>query len=124
MTEWDLNNRKECPLRGNLGNCSPVGGFCYDAVSDEICEAVHNAYEKGKSDGIKLAKAKLKRTGEWLEVGFGKPDAWDCSICGAMAGRKSLFCSGCGAKMKNGSRAVKCYERNNLVNVEKSKEGS
>ena len=44
--------RKDCPMRGNLGNCSPVGGFCPDAVSDEICEAVHNAYYKGWMDSF------------------------------------------------------------------------
>ena len=44
---YDPEMRKDCPMRGTLGNCSPVGGFCMDAVSDEICEAVHNAYQQG-----------------------------------------------------------------------------
>ena len=44
---YDPEMRKDCPMRGTLGNCSPVGGFCMDAVSDEICEAVHNAYQHG-----------------------------------------------------------------------------
>jgi len=44
--------RKDCPMRATLGNCGPVGGFCFDAVSDEICEAVHNAYYSGQSDAI------------------------------------------------------------------------
>ena len=48
--------RKNCPMRGNLGNCSPVGGFCLDAVSDEICEAVHNAYEHGFCNALKTLK--------------------------------------------------------------------
>lgn len=43
-------------MRGNLGNCSPVGGFCMDAVSDEICEAVHNAYNRGFYDALKKLK--------------------------------------------------------------------
>ena len=42
---------------------------------------------------------------EWLEVD-DKHDAFDCSNCGAMAGRKCLYCPGCGAKMKNGTRAM------------------
>ena len=50
--------RKDCPMRGNLGNCSPVGGFCPDAVSDEICEAVHNAYQKGWTDAVNRMKSK------------------------------------------------------------------
>ena len=45
-------------MRGNLGNCSPVGGFCPDAVSDEICEAVHNAYQKGWTDAVNRMKSK------------------------------------------------------------------
>lgn len=45
-------------MRGTLGNCSPVGGFCVDAVSDEICEAVHNAYEQGYGDAIIMLKEK------------------------------------------------------------------
>lgn len=44
---YDPEMRKDCPMRGTLGNCSPVGGFCMDAVSDEICEALHNAYDAG-----------------------------------------------------------------------------
>lgn len=49
---YDPEMRKDCPMRGTLGNCSPVGGFCIDAVSDEICEAVHNAYEHGYSNAL------------------------------------------------------------------------
>ena len=42
---------------------------------------------------------------EWLEVD-DKHDAFDCSNCGAMASRKCLYCPGCGAKMKNGTRSM------------------
>ena len=48
-----------------------------------------------------------QQEGEWIEVGYGKPDAWDCSICGATVGRKCAYCPGCGAKMRNGSRRYK-----------------
>ena len=53
---YDPEMRKDCPMRGNLGNCSPVGGFCMDAVSDEICEAVHNAYDQGFCNALKMLK--------------------------------------------------------------------
>ena len=53
---YDPEMRKDCPMRGNLGNCSPVGGFCMDAVSDEICEAVHNAYDQGFFNALKMTK--------------------------------------------------------------------
>lgn len=38
--------RKNCPMRHKNGNCMPCGGFC-TAVNDEICEALHNAYNSG-----------------------------------------------------------------------------
>lgn len=58
---YDPEMRKDCPMRGNLGNCSPVGGFCMDAVSDEICEAVHNAYDHGFYDALKKLKEQKAR---------------------------------------------------------------
>ena len=53
-------------------------------------------------DALELLK---EQEAEWLEVD-DKHDAFDCSNCGAMAGRKCLYCPGCGAKMKNGTRAM------------------
>ena len=53
--------RKDCPMRGTLGNCSPVGGFCVDAVSDEICEAVHNAYQQGYGHALIWMKEKQEQ---------------------------------------------------------------
>ena len=44
-----MDNRKDCPMRHENGNCLPVGGFC-TAVNDSICEALHNAYRHGESD--------------------------------------------------------------------------
>lgn len=38
--------RKDCPMRHENGNCLPAGGFC-TAVSNPICEALHNAYLSG-----------------------------------------------------------------------------
>ncbi len=48
MTDLKL----ECPMRNKQGNCCPVGGFCADAVPDEICKAVRSAYERGYSDAV------------------------------------------------------------------------
>ena len=37
--------------------------------------------------------------GEWLPVD-NKNDAWDCSFCGAMVGRKTNYCPRCGRRMQ------------------------
>ena len=50
------NNRKNCPLRHENGNCLPCGGFC-TAVNDAICEAIHQAYDHGFGDGYRKAQA-------------------------------------------------------------------
>lgn len=42
----DIELRTHCPMRNQMGNCLPCGGFCL-AVNDEICEALHNAFEHG-----------------------------------------------------------------------------
>lgn len=42
--------RKDCPMRHpDNGNCLPVGGFC-TAVNNIICDALHNAYNRGRLD--------------------------------------------------------------------------
>jgi hypothetical protein len=52
----------ECPMRHKeSGNCLVVGGFCADAISDEICEALHQAYDKGFIDGAEKMKQHLLR---------------------------------------------------------------
>ena len=55
-------DRSDCPLRhkGN-GNCLPHGGYCA-AVSNEICEALQNAYDQGWFDAMELATKKLRRS--------------------------------------------------------------
>lgn len=45
----DISQRENCPMRHKNGNCLPCGGFC-TAVNDEICKALHSAYDKGYSD--------------------------------------------------------------------------
>lgn len=78
---YDPEMRKDCPMRGNLGNCSPVGGFCMDAVSDEICEAVHNAYDQGFYNAVRALKEQdAKATWIYGESETGV-DGWYCSEC-------------------------------------------
>jgi hypothetical protein len=90
---YDPEMRKDCPMRGNLGNCSPVGGFCMDAVSDEICEAVHNAYDHGFCNALKTlkeqeaVKPKLSMSGLWYE----------CPVCNRHLTKNSdNYCARCG----------------------------
>ena len=44
-----MESRKDCPMRHENGNCLPCGGFC-TAVNDEICDALHKAYNRGYID--------------------------------------------------------------------------
>lgn len=46
-----IDERKDCPMRHENGNCLPCGGFCL-AVSDEICHALLYAYEHGYGDCV------------------------------------------------------------------------
>ena len=41
----------DCRMRSANGNCRPMGGFC-TSVSEEICEALQNAYDTGRNDII------------------------------------------------------------------------
>lgn len=99
--------RKDCPMRGNLGNCSPVGGFCMDAVSDEICEAVHNAYYHGFYNAVRTLKEQ-----EAIEPVLDETTKrfYRCGACGEYVGyvdsdigdpdEKDCFCRNCGRKVK------------------------
>lgn len=57
----NTEERKNCPLRhaGN-GNCLSLGGFC-TAVSDELCKAMRDAYDKGWRDAATRAIRILER---------------------------------------------------------------
>ena len=50
---------KECPMRNKGYNCDPHGGDCANGVSDEICEALHSAYNRGFNDGAYKMKEYL-----------------------------------------------------------------
>ena len=40
---------------------------------------------------------------KWLYVGYGKPDAWDCSECSVMVAKQHFYCPRCGARMDGGN---------------------
>ena len=49
-------DRKDCPMRHQSnGNCLVCGGFC-TAVNDAICDALHQAYDKGYCAGYKACE--------------------------------------------------------------------
>lgn len=54
--------RENCPLRHENGNCLSFGGFCL-AGNNDICHALHNAYEKGVTAYLKelLCKSEDKK---------------------------------------------------------------
>ena len=60
----NIEERKDCPMRHECGNCLVMGGFCVDAVSDEICHALHQAYDKGMMDGAEKTKQFLTNSTE------------------------------------------------------------
>ena len=113
---YDPEMRKDSPMRGNLGNCSPVGGFCVDAVSDEICEAVHNAYDYGFYNALKTLKEQeaasikciTKRTlvdDSYDEPVYSNDRFYDCPHCGQRLSRtypnKDIkYCWKCGQAVK------------------------
>ena len=60
LEEWARKRSEErakpCPMRHpENGNCLPHGGFCLNAVSDSVCEAMHRAYEIGLVEGAARA---------------------------------------------------------------------
>ena len=47
-----MNNlRTDCPMRHETGNCTVAGGCC-TAVNDQICEALHHAYDFGYKESL------------------------------------------------------------------------
>ena len=45
---------RPCLMRHENGNCISCGVFC-TTVSDEICDALNNAFQKGYSTGVEYA---------------------------------------------------------------------
>ena len=46
FTPKKIGERIGCPMRHRNGNCLPIGGFC-TSVNDEICTALHKAFDRG-----------------------------------------------------------------------------
>ena len=60
--------RIDCPMRHETGNCLVSGGFC-TAVNTPICEALHNAYNAGKTHSIEeMKKQGYRKQSEWISV--------------------------------------------------------
>ena len=53
------DKRKGCPMRHENGNCTVAGGFC-TAVNDQICEALHNAFDCGYRSALRQQEAVTK----------------------------------------------------------------
>lgn len=112
---------QKCKWRHENGNCLLVGGFC-TAVPDDLCKAVHEAYEQGRTDALLDCKNGNKKEPMkdtppksephalhacWQYYGR-RPNEIDyiCTYCGHIHRRKRPlgfmpnFCPECGAKMK------------------------
>ena len=62
---------------------------------------IAEAYKEGYVDGgIEAMKRFPGNKGKWVQVDDEEPIAYDCSICGAMVGKKFNYCPNCGADMK------------------------
>lgn len=59
-------------------------------TTEEVCYLIERQ---------RAVDAEPVRHGKWLYVGYGKPDAWDCSECGVMVAKQHFYCPRCGAKM-------------------------
>lgn len=93
----NLQRHKDCTMRSEIGNCLAIGGFC-TSVSKEICEALQNAYTKGKHS-VEVSE------GEWIERigGISKELFYQCSKCyGEVDTNEFDYCPWCGARMKGG----------------------
>lgn len=64
----NIEERKNCPMRHECGNCLPAGSFCADGVPDEICHALHNAYSQGNIDARLTMQIKNASSEDILET--------------------------------------------------------
>lgn len=63
MLNINLDLREDCKMRHENGNCLPCGGFC-TAVNNEICHALHNAYNHGFVDCHEMIRKGKKKNAE------------------------------------------------------------
>ena len=59
VTEEQIEKRinGECPIRTDSWNCLPIGKLC-TSVPEELCKAVHNAYNRGFADAATFRRIK------------------------------------------------------------------
>ena len=90
----NIQRHNSCPMRTNLGNCDPIGGFC-TSINESICEAFQKLYRKGRKNGRWIHKSLESTTDIPL-------DEIECSECGKMQFTKfeMNFCPNCGADMR------------------------
>ena len=69
-----------------------------DAVSDEICEAVHNAYDHGFYNALKTLKEQEAVPVIQCEVMHML--VWCCGSCGVAITDGDKFCRMCGRAVK------------------------
>lgn len=98
-------DRKDCPMRHENGNCLPCGGFC-TAVSDPICEALHNAFEHGKCWAKAWETSALAVPvvhAEWISSRFNDNNGYYEEMCSHCSNWSTAYdkpyCPVCGAKM-------------------------
>lgn len=59
MSDANIKKHPNCLMRHENGNCNPVGGFC-TAVSTEICDAVHKAWNMSFHECVNLNRSVAK----------------------------------------------------------------
>ena len=95
-----------------LENCSTTDGNCQwaehpDCPYLEDCKA--EKYSALDRDALALLKEQEEKTGEWI---YKHDNIWYCSRCGEIIYSETdddleihhVYCSRCGAKMKQGGR--------------------
>lgn len=80
----NIEERKNCPMRNENGNCLVIGGFCVNGVSDEICHGLHQAYEMG-----------LRAGSERCMIAVEKQKEKEPNVIINVYGRKFYFCPHC-----------------------------
>lgn len=105
-----LIKRKDCPMRHENGNCTVLGGFC-TAVNDQICEALHNAYDCGWTDCAlkvrKMEKCNTSKPSQWKYYHKqGKAVCMNCSFERNLDDNfgRAVSCPNCGARMDGDSK--------------------
>lgn len=104
----NIERKPNCPMRTSLGNCDVSGGFC-TSVKNEVCNALHNAYQVAFLNGQKFERTRyytpLPKVGEWID--HSDEGYVQCPFCGSLTTCEDNidelhYCFNCGAKMERG----------------------